>query len=540
MGYLQDVRQSVGRFMNSSTSNPARWFLDYFGGKTDSGVNVSYNTSLTYAYVWSAVSMIASDIASLPLNVRTVEDNGDSEIAKGSQTQWLLNEEPNELMDALTFRETLTSHVLLWGNGYAAIERDGSQRPLRLIPMLPDRTEVKFDDEGKMYYETRETREAGSKTTPLQPRDVLHIRGMGWDGTQGHSVIALARNSWGLGMAAQKHGEKYFGSGARPSIVLRTDARLDKEQADMLLARWDERHADDVKPALLSNGLEIQPFSMSNEDSQWLESRSFQRTEVAVWFKMPPHKLGDSSRMAYNSIEAENRSYINQCLKGWLCKWESECRRKLLTERARKSYTVTVKHDTQDMLMADIETQVDVLVKLRNAELINRNEGRRKLGFSGVDGGDDFTNPNVRPADRDANDTPAEPVENVDARVLNGQRRLLADRIGRMVDIEAKAATKAAAKGGNFVNWVDEYYETFTPKVAESVDLVLSAYSLLPGAQCETTATDYAAKHAEQSRQMLLEVAGYSDADTLGENIAEAVTAWPERANLEATDIMKG
>jgi len=459
----------------------------------------------------------------------------------------LLNEEvwtddPRCPMDSLTLRELLTSHVLRWGNGYAAIERDGSMRPVGLIPLMPDCTEPLLDDNDRLYYRNyphpiKGRRRSGDGFVDIQPRNILHIKGLGWDGYCGHSVISLARNSWGLGMAQQKHGATHFSRGAQPSIVLETESRLTQEDAERLLKNWEERHSNEARPAILSNGLKVSPYSMSNEDSQWLESRAFQRVEVSVWFKMPPHKLGASSRTAYNSIESENRSYLNQTLKGWLKKWESECRRKLLTEWARRSRSVVIQHDTQDILAADIETQVDVLTRLREAEILNRNEVRRKLGWSSTEGGDDFTNPNVRPAERDANDS--EPGDTtLDARAISAQKALIADRLDRMVGIESKAAIKAAHSSDNFVQWVDEYYEGFGGKVAESLDPVINAYSVLPGVSCEFTATRAAQVHVSTSKSLLLEVAGYSDASNLAANVTTAVESWPARAVTMAGNII--
>ena len=272
----------------SAANNPLAWYSQWAegGAGSDAGVRVTYNSALTYAYVWACVSMISRDVASKQLNVYSVDGNGDREVARSSQVQWLLNGRPNDQMTAFSFRELLTSHALLFGNGYAFIRRNGGMSPQSLHVMLPDSVEIELDESGRVWYAyTPKKFRNGTWVDVGQPeyipaRDVLHIKGLGWDGLSGHSVISLARNSWGLGMAGEKHGAKTFSSGARPSIVLETEAKLDQQTADMLLAKWDERHANDQKPALLSNGLKIRPFSMSNEDSQWIESRGFQRVEV--------------------------------------------------------------------------------------------------------------------------------------------------------------------------------------------------------------------------------------------------------------------
>lgn len=544
----------VWNILSSTTSNPKQWFIDWIrnGTENNAGVSVTYNSALTSAYVFSAVSQISADIASLPLNVMRIDENGDREIEVRHPAQWLLNEETSFMgypLDSIAMRETMISHALMWGNGYAGIERNGAGSPTRLVPIMPDSVDVEIGKDGTIYYsvypDARRGEVVRGEVIEVRSEDMLHLKGLGWDGLSGHSIISLARNSFGLGLAQDKHGASVFKSGAQPSIALKTEAKLDKEAADNLLSRWEDRHAGQNRPALLSHGLEIQPYSMSNEDSQWLESRAFQRIEVAVWFKMPPHKLGDSSKIAFNSIESENRSYLNQTLNPWMKKFESECRRKLLTERARRGRTHVIVHDTQDFLTADIETQVEVLTKLQASTAITRNEVRRKLGWktSGPEG-DVFENPNVQSGasqEVDENDEPSDGGGGgLDAKALAGQRGLIVDRLNRMIEIESRAAKRAAEKGGNFVEWVDSFYSDFAGKVEASLDPVLAAYRTLPGVESDVNAGVVAQEHIEASKANLLAVAGYSNADNLSQNVADIVEAWRARAIKASKDIIKG
>ena len=511
----------------------------------DTGVAVTYNTALSYSSVFSAVSMISGDIAGLPLNVQRVDANGDKSIENSHPAQWLLNEEPNEDMDALTFRETLQSHVLLWGNAYAAIVHDGAGRPTRLIPMLPDRTKPMKAENGQLYYESRD--EMMAEPMNIAPWNVLHVKGLGWDGLQGHSVISLARRSWGLGIAGEKHGARSFKNNARPSITLETDARLTEEEADKLQARWEERQGGENqnRPAVLTGGVRVKPFSMSNEDAQWLESRSFQRIEVAAWFRIPPHKIGDPSRTAYNSLESENKDYVNRCLRQWLKKWESECRRKLIPERVRRARSVCIVHDTEDLLSADIETQTDVLVKLRAAEVVNRNEIRRKLGWSNTGPeGDDYRNPNTRAAGQSsgAEDEPQESEEPDMAEAAAAIRSAISQTAETLIKSERTRAINGT-KSRDFVGWIDGFYQTFTGKMEEAMKPLIYAYTTLPGCgcECELTAAEVAESHAAESRDHLLAAAGIAHgAAELKVHVTEAVERWPERAEAIAAQICEG
>tara|TARA_Y100000310_G_scaffold64075_1_gene59616 strand:+ start:2123 stop:3754 length:1632 start_codon:yes stop_codon:yes gene_type:complete len=527
--YTQDDIRSAIEFTiaNSTARNPAQWMFETFAGgiQSDSAVSINYNSALTYSAVFSATSLIAGDIGTTPLNVYSIDKNGDREIDTLHNAQWLLNEEPNELMNADTFRETLQSHALLWGNGFAAIERDGAMRPTRLIPLLPDEWVPELRN-GTLIYRHRN----GRDDEGLMAHNVLHIRGLTYDGIAGHSVISLARNSWGLGLTAEKHGNTSFKNGARPSIVLSTDQKIGEDEANLFLSMWEEQHGNaQNRPAILGKGLSVQPFSMSNDDAQWLDSRKFQRVEVASWFSLPPHKIGDDSRISYNSIEAENRAYVGQTLGRWLGKWEKECTRKLIAERVRRSRTKTIQHDRRGLIEPDLETKVSVLTSLRASEDISSNELRRELGWNRREGGDDYINPNVRPADQS---TPADGDESaLDARARDGQRRAFRDRMAKLINTEAARVTKEAKKAAGFTTRIDKFYDTFSGKVAEALDPLIYAYSTLPGVKCAVTATELAQQHVDESRESLLSVAGYSfDDETLHHHVTESVASWDTRA----------
>ena len=523
---------------NATLRNPLQEWLADWANVNDGAVAVSYNSALTYSSVYGAVSQIAGDIAGLPFHVHRVNDDGDKEIARNHPAEYLLNDTPNELMDALTLRETMQSHALLYGNGYCAIEFDGAERPARLIPLLPDRTLPKVDENGRLFYENRSE---DGEVVQIAARDVIHIKALGWNGLAGHSVFSLARNSWSLGMAAEKHGTTSFKNGARPSLVLETESRLTEDEAETLLSRWEARHGgseNQNRPAVLSSGLKVHPFSMSNEDAQWLESRKFQRIEVAAWFAMPPHKLGDDSRLSYNSIEAENRAYLNQTLRRWLKKWESECGRKLLADRQRRNGSLIMRHDTEDLISADIETQVDVLVKLRSAEIVNRNEARRKLGWTGTGPeGDEYRNPNTSsgPSDKPP---PEEPPAAETSEAAAAVRAAVIERLTSLIKSEIARATNAAQRAKDFVGWCDGFYETHTELMVTAMTPLFAICSTIPGMSCGITVDEMSAQHAERSKDDLLAAAGVAmDRDELRVHVSEAVAQWPSRAEELAKQI---
>ena len=519
--------------------------------RNDSGISVTYDRSLTYSSVFSAVSQISGDIATTPLNVLDIDEQGNQEVVHTSPAQWLLNFDASDQMGAISLRETLTQYALLEGNGYAAIVRDVNGTPRSLIPIIPDEVTV-WLAEGQIIYEVRkrtlndprvrdQTAYDAGDDHPIWIRstDMLHLRGFG-NGYVGHSVVWLARNSFGYGLGAERHGNRHVKNAARPSIVLKTASKLSAKDAETLLANWQERHGNDsMLPALLTGGLEIVPYSMSNVDSEWLESRKFQRVEVASWFNMPPHKLGDSSKIAFNSIEAENRSYLTQCLARWLSKWEEETSRKLLPDRDRRSRRRCIKHDLKELIKPDLASQVDNVVKLRAAEIINANEGRNWLGMNARTdpGGSLYNNPNTTPGN-----SPPEGGETstiVDTLSPENtsnepQIRLLGSILGRMAKVTRSAVSRAVGKRDDFLSWLNDFFQTLPPKFRDDLETALEV--IQPAACVDEVITQF----IEVVLFDLREAAGFSSPDELADNCKTIVVAWEAKAGEFAERVIKG
>ena len=408
MGLLQTIK---AMFFKSSTYRAPddRFFKSITSFETDSGIRVDSERALTLSWVWQAVNIIANDVGKLPLILydRRNPDNRERAIAHPAYN--IVKRRPNKFMSAKNFRATLTAHALLRGNGLALIVRDGRGVPLELLPLNPNSTRIDFDGSTPVYFTRFGTNREENR---LAAADVLHIKGLGFDGHWGYDVITLARNSFGLGLAAEKHGARQYKNNARPSVVLETDGAIEKEQAEQILAGWNDMHQgvnNAHKTALLSGGMKANAISMSNENAQWIESRKFQRADVASWFCLPPHKLGDSEKASYNSLEQENRSYIDNTLTNWLSAWEDECNEKLLGLNARLSDSHSFEFLTASLLRADLKTRYESYsIGIAN-EYLNPNEVRRleNMPARTDDDGDSFRNPNTRTAEE--TETPQTP-----------------------------------------------------------------------------------------------------------------------------------
>lgn len=375
--------------------NPEQWMLDFWGGsESDSGVRVNPTTAMNHASYFQGVQLISGDIGKigLPLYKRT-SDGRDRDRKHPSYR--LLNYEFNDMMTADVGKQILQAHALTWGNGRGAIVRNGLGDPLAIVPLMPDRTKT-IVERGEVWHLTK----IGDDTeyTPFRDENVLHIKGLGFDGITGYSVATMARNSLGLGFAAEKHASYLFKNRAIPGVVLESEGKVDEPTAKKLLADWDKRHAgveNTARTALLHSNVKAKELGMSSLDAQLLETRKFQRQEIASWFNLPPHKLGDDSRISYNSLEQENLSYLNTCLLFWFVRWQQECRRKLLREREKEADSHYFEFFVDLLASVDFPSKVAALNTLVAATIFNPNEAREKLNMNHRDGGDVYENPNT-------------------------------------------------------------------------------------------------------------------------------------------------
>ena len=201
-------------------------------------------------------------------------------------------------MTSFVFRETLMTHLLLWGNAYAQIIRNGKGEVIALYPLMPNRMSVDRDENGRLYYKYYRGNDEAIRSKEyeviLSPYDVLHIPGLGFDGLVGYSPIAMAKNAIGLAIATEEFGAKFFANGAAPSGVLEHPGTL--KNPDKVRESWNATFGGSNnanKVAVLEEGMKYTPISISPEQAQFLETRKFQINEIARIFRVPPHMVGD-------------------------------------------------------------------------------------------------------------------------------------------------------------------------------------------------------------------------------------------------------
>ena len=333
----------------------------FFFGRSTSGKNVNERTAMQTTAVYSCVRILAEAVASLPIHVYRYTDTG-KERVYDHPLYYLLHDEPNPEMTSFVFRETLMSHLLIWGNAYAQVIRDGSGRVLSLYPLLPDKMEVDRDEHGRLFYTyTRNTNENPNFSeygrVRLQPEDVLHIPGLGFDGLVGYSPIAMAKNAVGMTLACEEYGASFFENGATPGGVLEHPGVLKdpaKVRESWHAAYGGSRNAGKV--AVLEEGLKYQQIGIPPEEAQFLETRKFQIDEIARLYRIPPHMVGDLDKSSFSNIEQQSLEFVKYTLDPWVIRWEQSIQRALLLPQEKREYFV--KMNVDGLLRGDYESRM--------------------------------------------------------------------------------------------------------------------------------------------------------------------------------------
>jgi HK97 family phage portal protein len=351
---------------------------------TAAGMDVDEATALNCSAVWQAVTLLSSSVASLPVEVKTLDADGedkDEAIDTNHPVYHLLNRQPNPYMTPFTFHETLEAHCLTWGNGYAYIEKEG-KTPVALWPLMPNQvTPTRREGTGDIYYEFRAIY-AGEKDQQYEVDEVIHVPGLGFDGLKGYPVIQMARESIGLTQAAERFGASFFGRGSLPGGVIEHPGDLKDVARHNLRESWEEMHRgpDNAhRIAILDEGMSFKPIGIPPDDAQFLQTRQFQILEVARWFNVPPHMLRDLINATFSNIEHQGIDFLVYSLRPWLLRFQQEYRRKLFTKSEQSRYYVD--HDTHKLLMTDVATRFKAYRDGREGGWLTLNNILRREGM---------------------------------------------------------------------------------------------------------------------------------------------------------------
>ena len=358
MGIFSGLFKSRDKPQNSTAGSSYTFFM---GGST-SGKPVNERSAMQMTAVYSCVRILAEAVAGLPLHLYRYTESGGKEKAIDHPLYLLLHDEPNPEMSSFVFRETLMTHLLLWGNAYAQIIRNGKNEVIALYPLMPNKMEVDRDERGQLYYKyQRSTDEAPTmegSSVILKPCDVLHIPGLGFDGLVGYSPIAMAKNAIGMAIACEEFGAKFFANGAAPSGVLEHPGTI--KDPSRVREAWQTQFggsSNSGKVAVLEEGMKYTPISISPEQAQFLETRKFQINEIARIFRVPPHMVGDLEKSSFSNIEQQSLEFVKYTLDPWVIRWEQSIMRSLLTPEEKKKYYA--KFNLDGLLRGDYQSRMN-------------------------------------------------------------------------------------------------------------------------------------------------------------------------------------
>jgi HK97 family phage portal protein len=518
MGLVSDFFARRAHPSNSHTASLWGW-----GSESYTGNVVTEETALTYGAVFACIRIISESVAMLPLLTYRRHNDGGKERAADHPIYSLLHDEPNPEMSPFEFRELITSHVASWGNGYAEIEWSRGGRPLALWPLHPSKMKPERKNGTLRYpYEL-----PGGQTVTLPAYRVLHIRGLGKNGIVGYSPVRLAMQAIGLGLGTEEYGARFFGNGARPGGVLKHPGKLSDTAYERLKKSFTDAHeglSNAHRLKILEEGLDYQSVGIPPEEAQFLETRKFQVTEIARWWRIPPHMLADLERSTFANVYEMGQEFLSYTLQPWLTRTEQAYSRSLMTAGERKEYLI--EHLVDGILRSDPAARGQFYQIMITNGVMSRNEVRIRENMNPYPGGDNYLVPlNMMPADgatprrsdplladheeacrcaacvsRETRADDDNEEDEATAATREGRQKLARDYIplfsdvaSRLVRREVNDVRRAVNKHlrkrsiGDFRTWLAEFYDEFAGVVAEAFGPLLRTYAT-------AVATDVAAE----------------------------------------------
>lgn len=491
-----------------SLSDPASWDEHFGGGMaTDAGVQVSHTGALKCSAVWSAVSMIADDVAKLPLDVyRRRQGTNGRDFDDRHPAWWVVRRKANSEQSAFVFWQTLMVHALIWGNGYAYILRNGRGEVAEMLPLLPDRTAPERIN-GQLWYTTETTRGGGPYLKALRPDEVYHIHGISIDGIQGCDLVEKFRNSVGLCLAAEGFSSKFFKHGARTSGILELPSTMTDKAGDKIeqgFRKFHEGPENWFKTVILREGAKFHQASVKPQEAEMTTTREQQVREIARWYRMPPSRLGIADSVSYNSKSEDNLAYLDSCLSPWLAAITAECWMKLLTEDQQDADSHYFEHNTGALLrMNGLQRHQVYAIGIRNS-IYSPNEVR---AMENMNPRDDNEGDKFAPLTKAPTGEPGSPG------VDNGQNQNTSEQKSKKEDAQMSHEFRRAvfslcsharvksAKPAAYIEWIDGGAVTHREEFArighaETFDRIMAGFRKLADT---TTAAELSAAVAAAS-----------------------------------------
>lgn len=359
--------------------------------RSDTGVKVTRKTAMGYTPYYRSLSLISGDGGRCPLVVykKVTESYGEGKEKDTEHPAYkLLRRRPNKDMTANVWKETMLLHACDKGNGYSLIVRKGGV-PDEIRLLDPDRTwPIRY--QGELYYAHQLQ---DGKFIKIPSADVIHIKNVSWDGLSGMGWREIGKETLGLGIASRKFSTRFYRRGAVPSVVLEVPGKMNPKVARQLRSDWEKLQSglDNMhRSAILQQGTKAHVLSQSAKDSQMSEMQMFNVRMTSTLTGVPPHKLGDPTRQGYNSVAADNQSYLDEALDIWLGRLEEECEDKLLSEEEKNGETHCIEFNRKIFLQADISARYAAYGVGKQNRFLTTNEIRAYENLNPLEGGDEL------------------------------------------------------------------------------------------------------------------------------------------------------
>lgn len=441
------------------------------------GVDVNEKTALRFAAVFASIRVISETKGSLPIEV--FEVSGTKQVRTHSHpVAEVLGNEPNLDHTPMVWSETRQAHILTHGNNFAEITWTNDGDVHSLTPHHPSTVEVTRGDDNRLKYTIRQ---AGGGTRTVDRDDMLHVPGLGGNGIIGWSPIRLAAESIGIGIAQERFGGLYFANGARPSLIVKSDRKLeDKEFASLQNSLNSNYSGSDAhKALLLEGGLEAQSMAIPLNEAQFLESREYQGEEIACrWFRLPPHVVGYLRRATFSNIEQQDLYFEKHTMRPWLERDEQELKRKLFPRR--EWHRFKIKTNVNALLSADIKTRYEAHRSAIMAGWKSRNEVRRLENMNPEDGLDDFPLPEAIFGKTGDAAFPEKSTDSTDSKRSDPRLQVMLTRtLTGLIHRELTLASRSAGKPvEEFKEKIDKFYSQHRSTVREKLDGVIAPSQL--------------------------------------------------------------
>ncbi|KQZ81881.1 phage portal protein [Mesorhizobium sp. Root157] len=361
------------------------------GSLTASGATVTPYSAMRVAAVYACVRIRSGVVANMPLHIKKRVDARTREDASDHPLWSIFRRRPNSWQTPSQFKRMLTAHLLLRGNAYAMIVRSRGLVKA-LIPLHPDRVECRQNDDLTLTYIY--TRKKGGRVE-LKQDEVFHLVGLTLDGVHGVSVITYARETIGLSLAMENHGATVFKNGARVSSVLSHPGKLGKEGLEFLRASLDAYRAggeSEGKALILEEDMKVEKLAMTAEDAQWIEGRKFSRSDIAMFFGVPPHMIGDTEKSTSwgTGIDSQTQGFVTFSAEDDLTTWEETINRDLVADNDNDIYA---RFNRSSLVKGDIKVRWEAHVKALQWGVMSPNEVRALEDLNPRDAGDIFYPP---------------------------------------------------------------------------------------------------------------------------------------------------